>query len=446
MQNIIFSVLLFSGLTATGARAQQVKLLEIETFEEPAPAESVNAPVPEAEIVKSPEIKKPVPKTGSAKKTKSLAAGKKGAASAPGKKKTGTTAGAAAAAGKASPSPAAAAPAQEPAAAAVKPVEIVDFAPEFELQLATRAAKAAAKPVIISAPAPVAAKAPVPDVSGSAALKANAVPAAAAVKSATVPVSGAAAAASGPEGKGFLVEMRHKVNDGDTLWDLSRKYYSDPFKWGKIYNANLDLVNNPDRIYPKAELVIPDITEEVSPMQAPIAIVAPALESAEKIAEVKPVPAPPQPQAPAVKKTPAPHAEMNGFGGDTLSAEMPKDQKEWSSSIKVVPDNWEEDGVVASKAKTGFDSVPDGLSFSGETVVIRLSPRVTVKQGDHLSVYLRGAAAFSKEGKKIGRELQPVGTVEVLSADGRKVRGRVIDASTTVTKGMVVKMSVSPEL
>jgi len=54
---------------------------------------------------------------------------------------------------------------------------------------------------------------------------------------------------------GFAQEV-HVVKKGDTLWDISEKYYKDNFKWPLIWKYNVH-INNPDLIYPKQKLNIP---------------------------------------------------------------------------------------------------------------------------------------------------------------------------------------------
>jgi nucleoid-associated protein YgaU len=44
----------------------------------------------------------------------------------------------------------------------------------------------------------------------------------------------------------------------DCLWTLAEKYYGDPWKWKLIYLANQDKIDNPSKIYPKQELIIPE--------------------------------------------------------------------------------------------------------------------------------------------------------------------------------------------
>ncbi|MCX5793557.1 MAG: LysM peptidoglycan-binding domain-containing protein [Elusimicrobia bacterium] len=299
-----------------------------------------------------------------------------------------------------------------------------------------------------AAPAkPAAPKAAAAPSSAPPAAKTAVKPGAAPVKHAApkpVPAAPAAAAPAPAAVKGgFSVEKKHTVSGGETLWALSGKYYGDPYIWGKIYNANLQTVGNPDRIYPGEELLIPGITEKVAPARSPH-VISGADTVREGELSVTDVEQQDKPAA-AAQRRPSAAAiseELNSFADDELSSEMPEDQKEWSGALKVVPDNWTGDGFVTAKEKTGADSVDEGFSFNGETVVIQLSGQAAaaVKKGDRFSIYLRGSAAFDKKGNKLGRELQPAGTAEVLSADGRTVKARITDASSSIRKGMVVKL------
>lgn len=49
----------------------------------------------------------------------------------------------------------------------------------------------------------------------------------------------------------------HVVRAGDTLWDLSELYLSNPFRWPEIFGVNRDVVADPHWIYPAERLRIP---------------------------------------------------------------------------------------------------------------------------------------------------------------------------------------------
>jgi len=53
----------------------------------------------------------------------------------------------------------------------------------------------------------------------------------------------------------------YTVTKGDNLWNISGKaqVFSNPYKWQSIYNANLDVISNPDLIYPGQRLTIPHL-------------------------------------------------------------------------------------------------------------------------------------------------------------------------------------------
>lgn len=318
---------------------------------------------------------------------------------------------------------------------------------EPELKSATQAVTA-----VQPATAPVAAEiipviAPIPVKTTStfkqqlAAPKPAAAPAAKPVApAATKPAAPSAApvktvAASAPAG--LQAGKTHKVSGGDTLWDLSGKYYQDPYKWGKIYNANLQTVEDPDRIYPREELLIPDITEEVQPVRKPAAVSGSDTfrEPGVSVTEA----ARTEVAASAAPRAAARAEDLFKDSDDQLSEEMPEHHKEWASGVKIVPEGWREDGVITAKLKNEDGFLEEGMAVSGEMLQITMSDPSAAKPGDYLAVYLKGAMAYDKAGQKLGLEVQPAGLAEVVSVDGSVVKARVVEAVTAITKGFIVK-------
>src|SRR5688572_4072941 len=72
----------------------------------------------------------------------------------------------------------------------------------------------------------------------------------------------------------------HRVIDGETLWSLAQRYYTDPYRWPRIYEANRGVVEDPHWIYPGEELVIPDVTATTAAVQQVTVAPAPGGEPA----------------------------------------------------------------------------------------------------------------------------------------------------------------------
>jgi hypothetical protein len=240
---------------------------------------------------------------------------------------------------------------------------------------------------------------------------------------------------------GFKVLKIHTVVKGDTLWDLAMKYYKDPFMWGRIYNANFSSVANPDLIYPKDDIIIPDITELLIPYRKalPQTVQAAAEMNGDAYAGDDNGEDYVYTRSPAAKVTAA-SGEMPGLSArNVLSEEMPEDPKEWADGVRIVPDSWQGDGVVTAKLKNDDPFLEDGLSITGATLEVSMNVSGAFRPGDYLTIYIRGADAYDKAGNRLGREVQPAGLAEVLSVDNSMAKARVIDATTGISKGYIVK-------
>ncbi|WGD34667.1 LysM peptidoglycan-binding domain-containing protein [Olleya sp. YS] len=55
------------------------------------------------------------------------------------------------------------------------------------------------------------------------------------------------------------VYARHTVKSGDTLGKIAKHYYGNAAKYTAIFEANKDILKNPDVIHPDQELKIPNL-------------------------------------------------------------------------------------------------------------------------------------------------------------------------------------------
>lgn len=55
------------------------------------------------------------------------------------------------------------------------------------------------------------------------------------------------------------VYHRHTVASGESLSKIAKHYYRDPMKYHAIFEANTDILKNPDLIHPGQELIIPNL-------------------------------------------------------------------------------------------------------------------------------------------------------------------------------------------
>jgi hypothetical protein len=63
---------------------------------------------------------------------------------------------------------------------------------------------------------------------------------------------------AGASASGGQNERRYTVKPGDTLSKISREFYGDPNQYNKIFNANRNVLSDPDTIKPGQQLVIPE--------------------------------------------------------------------------------------------------------------------------------------------------------------------------------------------
>ena len=54
----------------------------------------------------------------------------------------------------------------------------------------------------------------------------------------------------------------YTIKKGDTLSKIAKAQYGDTDRWGALFEANREVIEDPDRIYPGQTIRIPDLDEE----------------------------------------------------------------------------------------------------------------------------------------------------------------------------------------
>jgi len=64
-------------------------------------------------------------------------------------------------------------------------------------------------------------------------------------------------AATTPPAAGAAIGQFYEVQKGDTLSKIAEKYYGDPSLYKDIFEANKDILKDPNKIFPGQKLRIP---------------------------------------------------------------------------------------------------------------------------------------------------------------------------------------------
>lgn len=231
---------------------------------------------------------------------------------------------------------------------------------------------------------------------------------------------------------------KHTVVHANTLWDLAKHFYKDPFQWRRIYEANKADIKDPHWIYPNQVFIIPGfdtLVQVVKTGQKELPTEAPPLPPAP---EPPPAPAP----APAPEPAEAPVSYNAGrVGGavtlpESLSTRLPEGMTGGQPSTFrfLMPAGWQADGEVVS-----FQG-KETLAAEGDTLVVRLSAPLRLRRGLRFTVY-RPSAPTEADLDQKGLFMQKIGVVEaVKKVSELEVRVTVLRSGSAVSVGDLVKL------
>ena len=193
-------------------------------------------------------------------------------------------------------------------------------------------------------------------------------------------------------------EEDYIVKEGDTLWDISKRFYNDPFLWPRLWQQN-QYITNPHhispgdriRLYPYRVLIE---TEEVPP---PIVDVE---EKKPPMAEEVPPPLPPPPEL--IRLVIYPEVHSAGFITEKL---------EGIGRIVAAKENKLE---LAEEAE----------------IYINFRGGISVQKGDQFTIFRVGETiGHPVKRKKIGRMVQILGRATIIGVEEGKAQTALITRS-----------------
>lgn len=205
-------------------------------------------------------------------------------------------------------------------------------------------------------------------------------------------------------------EMDYIVEKGDTLWDISERFYGDPFLWPRLWQQN-QYITNPHwihpgdriRLYPYKILIqeeMPPTVEEAKPPT--VEEVKPLLPPT--LAEVPELPPPPT----KIRLASYPEVYSAGF----LTKEI-----EGIGSIV----GSREDRVMLSE---------------GDWIYLTFQQGVEVKKGDRFTIFkVEGPIKHPTTRKVIGSKVLILGVTEIIEIDGETKTGLITLSFDPISRG-----------
>lgn len=221
-------------------------------------------------------------------------------------------------------------------------------------------------------------------------------------------------------------ERKHTVVHANTLWDLAKHFYNDPFQWRRIYEANKADIKDPHWIYPDQVFVIP------------------GFEGTYQVVKTRPAPPPPPAPEPAPEPEPAPapvrftpERQPGAIAlPESLSTRIPEGQTggQPSGFRFLMPPGWKAAGRVVSFA--GRES----LAAEGDTLVVRLDAPLPLRRGLRFTVF-RPSAPTEADLDQKATYMQKVGLVEAAKKlSDTELRVTVLKAGGAIQVGDLVQV------
>lgn len=195
----------------------------------------------------------------------------------------------------------------------------------------------------------------------------------------------------------------HIARKGDTLWDMSRKYFNNPFKWQDIWDKNRFIIN-PSLIYPGDNILIPGFFEEIEIKKESLTKVEPEISKGEAEAHAEKKPEIDEEKIPLLQEIALPPPPPEKIPLTTI-------QNLATSGYIILKEK--EVGII-------FDSPESRTIFGeGDTVYIDAGEKSGIKAGNSFTIYKPiKSVNHPITGKEIGILIEEVGELEIKKVQG----------------------------
>jgi len=190
------------------------------------------------------------------------------------------------------------------------------------------------------------------------------------------------------------------VKPGDTLWNISKRFYGNPLLWPRLWELN-SYIDNPNQIFPGQTLSL--ISTTPSGPELPVVKIMPEM----KVEPLEDIGAPP----------PVYFYSRGGQEGF------------------ISPDEWEHMGTILSSEP------PKILLGEGDIVYTNVGYRDQVQPGDRFTIFRSSKPVLHPfSGKRVGYKVGLMGELEILEVLGNRMSSaKIVHSYREITRGAKIR-------